>query len=343
MAPLPGLPELWWFVARERPSRVGSSDITGWSGMGLETRTTGGSAQRGRAHAVSDLLSVLMLALLTACAPSISDRVPLELVHRESVSEDAGERVESLIFVTSAGDSVTAYLRLPILPPADGLAGVVLVAGRETGRQAAQVVPGPLEAAVLSVEYPAVLPERLTLGSMLTDLPDIRESALTVPGILVSAAEFLAAEPEVDRTRIALVGVSFGVPFAAAAGSDAIFRAVALHYGGGDLDLLLRTNLPVENGFLRRAAARFLSFYMRPLEPFRQMDGLGQKPLLLISGTGDIRVPRASAIGLAERASGPVRHIWLHHDHLMPGDTAIMRELADSTISHFDFLAPGRR
>ena len=280
---------------------------------------------------------------LTACAPSIPERVSLELVYREAVSEDATERVEGLVFMTPAGDSVTAYLRRPVAASPDDLAGVVLVAGRETGREAAQVIPGPLEGAVLSVEYPSVLPEQLTVGSMLENLPDIRESALLVPGILVSAAEFLAAEPAVDRGRIALVGVSFGVPFAAAAGSDSIFRAVALHYGGGDLYLLLRTNLPVENGFLRRLAARLLSWYLSPLDPFRHVDDLGEKPLLLISGTGDTRVPRASALGMAERASGPVRHIWLHHDHLMPGDTALMRELADSTVRHFDFLAPGRR
>lgn len=282
------------------------------------------------------------LTCLTACAPSIPERIPLELVNREAVSEDATERVDGLVFMTPAGDSVTAYLRRPIAAAFDELAGVVLVAGRETGREAAQVMPGPLEAAVLSVEYPAVLPEELTAGSMLRDLPDIRESALMVPGILVSAAEFLAAETDVDRGRIALVGVSFGVPFAAAAGSDPIFRAVALHHGGGDLFLLLRNNLPMENEFLRRLTARFLSWYLSPLDPFHQIDDLGQKPLLLISGTGDTRVPRASAIGLAERATGPVRHIWLPHGHLMPGDTALMRELADSTLSHFDFLAPGR-
>lgn len=283
-----------------------------------------------------------MLVSLGACAPSMPERVPLELVERETVSSDGGERVEGLTFVTVGGETVIAYLRRPLDAPGDGLAGVVLVAGRETGRQAAQVVPGPLEAAVLAVEYPAVLPDALTLGGMLRDLSDIRESALQVPGILRSAAAFLAAEPEVDRARMALVGVSFGVPFAAAAGSDPIFRAVALHHGGGDLGLLLRTNLPVQSGFLRGVAAGFLAWYLSPLDPIHHIADIGPKPLLLINGIHDASIPRASASALAERATGPVRHIWLPHDHLMPGDTALMRELADSTISHFDFLAPGR-
>jgi len=285
---------------------------------------------------------LVMLVGLGGCAPPVPDRIPLELVHREWVAVDEVEQMEGLTFVTPGGDSVTAYLRRPVAAAENGLAGVVLVAGRETGRQAAQVVPGPLEAAVLAVEYPDALPEELTVRTMVKGLPEIRESALRVPGILRSAAEFLAAEPEVDRGRLALVGVSFGVPFAAAAGSDSIFRAVALHHGGGDLYLLFRANLPVESGLMRAVAARFLSWYLRPLDPFRHIEDIGPKPLLLINGIDDTQVPRASALGLAERATGPVRHIWLPHDHLMPGDTALMRELADSTISHFDFLAPSR-
>lgn len=305
--------------------------------MRLSRSLLGGRGLRGWS------VAVVGAGALLGCSASAPDRVSLLLVHRRTVAEGAGERMEALLFTDPLGDSVTAYLRRPVGHPEDGLGGVVLVAGRETGRRAARVVPGPLEAAVLAVEYPAALPQDLDAWSVFLRLPEIRESALRVPGILREAGYFLAAEPDVDSGRIALVGVSFGVPFAAAAGDDPIFRGVALHHGGGDLARLFEANLPVENGVLRSLAARLLGWYLRPLDPAHHVAAIAPRPLLLINGSRDTRVPRASALKLAQEAEGPVRHIWLPHEHLMPGDTAMMRELADSTLSHFDFLAPGRR
>lgn len=284
---------------------------------------------------------VVLAAGLSACAPPIADRVPLDLVQRRDVPADSSERMEGLTFTTPEGDSVSAYLRRPVRAGREALGGVVLVAGRETGRRAAEVVPGPLDVAVLAVEYPEEFPEELSAQAMLGRLSEIRESALLMPGILGSAGDFLAEEPDVDPGRITLVGVSFGVPFAAAAGDDPVFRSVALHHGGGDLYLLFDRNLPVESGFLRAIASRVLAWYMGPLDPARHIGDIAPKPFLLINGTLDRQVPRESTLRLTEEAEGPVRQIWLPHGHLMPGDTAVMRELADSTLSHFDFLGPG--
>lgn len=286
-------------------------------------------------------LAVALSVMGSACGPAIPDRIPLELSRIEPVEAEPPERMDALTFTTPDGDTATAYLRRPAQASPGELGGVVLVAGRETGRQAARVIPGPLDVAVLAVEYPAVLPEALSLGALVERLPAIRESALRMPGILTSAAYFLAEQPEVDPTRIALVGVSFGVPFAAAAGDDPIFRGVALHHGGGDLERIFRANLPVDSDFLRTVAARFLGWYFRDLDPAVHVGDYGSTPLLLINGTRDRLVPPPSVRLLVEEAGGPVRLIWLPHDHLMPDDTLLMRELADSTLAHFPFLARG--
>lgn len=279
-----------------------------------------------------------LAAAAAACAPPAQRPTPLELVHRQRVQADPGEEVHALTFTGPSGDSVRAFLRRPRARGEERLAGVILVAGRETGRRAASVIPGPLDAAVLAVEYPEALPTDLSPRALFRRLAEIRRSALRFPPVLRGAARFLAAQPEVDSARIALVGVSFGVPFAAAAGSDPIFRGVALHHGGGDLYTLFRANLPLDNALARAVTAGILARYLRDLDPAHHVGAIAPRPLLLINGLHDTRVPRESALRLAWRALGPVRHIWLPHDHLMPGDTAVMRELADSTLSHFEFL-----
>lgn len=277
------------------------------------------------------------LVLLSACATRTPVVAPLRLVERQLVEESAIEQVYSLRFSSADGTPVDAYLRRPA---ATGrvLPAIVLVAGRETGREAASVIPGPIEGFVLAVEYPEDIPADLGVWGMVQRLPSIRRTALQMPNLLRGAARYLAALPEVDSTRIALVGVSFGVPFAAPAGRDRIFRGVALHYGGADLDLLFRANLPVQNRLLRDLLARVGALYFGDIDPARHVGAISPTPLLLINGMYDEMVPREAALRLLEEAGPPVRHIWLPHGHLMPGDLELMRELADSTISHFDFL-----
>src|SRR5690606_13136559 len=99
--------------------------------------------------------AILLLSLLSsACSPRLADTVPLRLVHRELVQADSLEEVYGLRLDDPSGDTVTAFLRLPAPERRAGerLPAIVLVAGRETGRQAAAVIPGPIDAVVLAVE-----------------------------------------------------------------------------------------------------------------------------------------------------------------------------------------------
>ncbi len=269
--------------------------------------------------------------------------VPLQMVDKQLIEEGAGERLYSVRFADLTGNSVDAYLREPLreaLPEerrGAELPAVVLVAGRFAGREAAAMIPGPLETVMLAVEYPQTIPPRMSVREWMQALPSIRRSARQMPGILRGAAHSLAAEPGIDSARIALVGVSFGVPFAAVAGKDPIFRGVALHYGGANLASLFRANLPIENGWMRGAVAGFAGWWFREMDPGRHVAAISPTPLLLINATGDVQIPRESALGLAQRAKPPVHHIWLPYGHITSGQSAVIREVADSTFRYFGF------
>jgi hypothetical protein len=280
--------------------------------------------------------AALLLAGFTGCVPPLEDSLELTLVAERVLPSPPGEELRELRFRAPDGSSVQGVLRRPAAA-GSRRAGVLLIAGRETGRKAATVIPGPLLEVVLALEYPAELPVDGT-ALPLRSIPEIRRTAYRVPGLLRGAARWLAALPEVDAGRILLVGVSYGVPFAAAAGTDSIFRGVTLQHGGADLALLLRHNLPVRQPLLRRAAASAAARYVRSLEPARHVGHIAPTPLLLINAEHDELVPRASAVRLHRAAGAPKRIVWLPHGHLMPDHDPVMRELADSTLAHFGFL-----
>jgi dienelactone hydrolase len=290
--------------------------------------------RRGHAHTAATLLATV---LATGCAPRVPPAERLRLVDERLVERTATELVYALRLETPDGWPVQAYLRRPALA-APGAYGIVLVAGRETGREAAAIVPPPIDGVVLAVEYPGEIPDELRLGTLMRRLRAIRATARRMPGIVRGAGHYVAALPAVDPARVALVGVSFGVPFASPAARDSVFRGVALLYGGADLALLFRTHLPVRPSPLRRLAARALATLFRDLEPARHVGRIAPRPLLLINGEHDDWVPRAAALRLLAAAREPVRHIWIEHGHLMPWHLDVMREMADSTLAHFEFL-----
>jgi fermentation-respiration switch protein FrsA (DUF1100 family) len=300
----------------------------------IESADSGRTTMRARIIWLTTLTAVAAVA--AGCGGDLPGIIPLTLVDSTEISAAAGERVQRLTFRDAEGQDVAAVLREPAQAGSPS-AAVVLVAGRETGQEAAAVIPGPLQQVVVAIEYPAALPDQIPRVT-LPALRAIRRGALRMPGLLRGAGAWLADRRSVDRGRIVLVGVSYGVPFAAAAGADTIFRGVALHHGGADLALLLRTNLPFGNGLLRGAVAHFGAWYLRALEPARHVAQISPRPLLLVNGSDDQIVPRASAEALLAAARPPVRQIWLPHGHLMPDDFSLMRELADTTLSHFGFL-----
>jgi dienelactone hydrolase len=278
-----------------------------------------------------------MLALLpvacTAGEGSHPDE-PLAMVEMLPVPASGEARLYS-VRLGRAGDDreVLAYLRLPADPTVDSLPGLVLVAGRQGGRNAARVLPDDLPFAVLAVEYPDDMPEEVGPIEAVREVGRIRRTARTMPGTLVEAGQFLAGMDGVDGERIAVMGVSFGVPFAAAAGSDPVFSAVILAFGGAGLRDLAAANLPHGNPLIRGVLASILATRLREFEPARHVPHISPTPLLLVNGVHDELIPRRTAVRLAEAARPPAEHVWLEEGHVGMADRALIARVGEVTAS----------
>lgn len=291
---------------------------------------------------------LMVLVVLGSCmpavtAPSASQAVEetcaapgrLELVESRTIEADSLEVLHSLVLCDASNRRVDAYLRAPRRGER-AMPVVVLLAGRYAGRDAALMIPPPLRARVLSVEYPATIPERLQLARMVRELPRVRDEALHVPELLVAAGHFAASQAGADPDRVALVGVSFGVPFAAIAGRDPIFSAVVLGFGGAGIAEMLAANMGNTPALVRPVLARFAGWYFQDLEPARYTAALGDTPLLLVNGVYDRQIPHSAALRLGAAAPPSAEHLWFTTGHIGAGQDEIIRAFAEHTMAFLD-------
>lgn len=121
------------------------------------------------------------------------------------------------------------------------------------------------------------------------------------------ALDYLDTRPEVDPSRMAYVGISWGaitgITFAAY--EPRLKVMVSMVGGGGFLEKILGGPHP-------QLAAR-------ELDPVNQVGKIAPRPLLLLNATQDHMIPRMYAEAL-QRATGPgAKIVWVETDHNFRG------------------------
>jgi fermentation-respiration switch protein FrsA (DUF1100 family) len=163
---------------------------------------------------------------------------------------------------------------------------------------------------------------------------------MRVPASVMLAIDHLARRPDVDTTRIAVIGSSLGVPAATIATAlEPRVDGLALIYGGGDLGRLIAANLSLRPAWLRGVVGAYGAWLLGPLEPTRYAGRVAPRPFVMINGSGDTRIPRASVEDLYRSAGSPKRLVWLDTGHLEPGDRGLIRALVDSAVSRLPILS----
>lgn len=306
------------------------------------------------ARRIADRLPVpilLLLLPLAGCelpfAPGADD-YPAELLARKgrlvSVTSRETGRTDELVLrdvTLRASTGLVARLRVrtPLGADADPRAVVLLLGGVDRGGDAIDLIPPGLPQVGAALWYPDAL-DADDAADALRRLETLTELVLDIPASLLLALDYLAALPETDAARIAVVGASFGgffVPSAAVA--DERIANVGLLYTGGDLAALLAAHLEAE---VPPAAAvlggELATLRLQRLEPVRYVGAISPRPVLLVNGLRDDLVVRESAEALIRATRQPKDVVWLDTGHLDPDDEPLLRELVDTALARLPVL-----
>lgn len=245
----------------------------------------------------------------------------------------------------SSTSGLVARVRVQVptgIAPGERRAGVVLLGGFDTGRHAVGLLPDDARQIILSADYPQAL-EFDEDAEALRRMDELRDAAWDAAATPLLAADYLQSRADVDPQRIVLVGASFGGFFAAiAAAVDGRFRNVALLYTGADLPRIIAANAGEAPEPARRLGSDLAALPVRYLEPTLYVPSISPRPLLLVNGLLDDRIPTSSARALFDAARQPKELVWLQTGHLEPEDTALIRTLVDTAFARMPLLDADR-
>lgn len=212
-----------------------------------------------------------------------------------------------------------------VLRPAgasDPLPLVVLLGGHRTGRDAVQLLGSPRGIVVAALNYPYEgLDRPRGVWQVLQTVGPARQALADTSSAVLLATDWLIAQSWVDATSVELMGVSMGVPFAAASAAvEPRFRRVWLVQGGAGLREWIEHNLESDSGEgpMNGLTARLIHRLARGsrFEPEYWVPLISPRPVVLIGARQDKRLPVELVERLEAAITGPKEVIWVDGDHI---------------------------
>jgi len=228
---------------------------------------------------------------------------PTDSLYRIVLENDRGLRVDGYLSIPSSGKGPYPAL--------------VILGGLGTGKRVLDYLEETEGLAMLAIDYPyRGKTRKLSWWEFLTKLPAMREAVInTVPAAML-CNDYLEGRNDVDPRKIVIAGGSLGALFVPAiAASDPRFSAAILLFGGGDLQSLFYANLNTPKP-VSRIASWFLATLVSPVEPLKYADRISPRPLFMLNGTGDTRVPVRCTQLLYSRAKPPKTIVWIPSEHV---------------------------
>ena len=261
------------------------------------------------------LLSLAISLVAAAQSPSFDyDRAkPLDI--RVAGTETRGMvRIDDISFASLEGGRTAAYL---VIPPGRGkVAGALFVHWYDSEsllsnrkqflNEAVELARHGLVSLLVSTPWsdPQWYQKRDVARDFENSVQEVRE--------LRRALDVLAAQPRVDRNRMALVGHDFGAMYGilAAAAEKRVSVVAVQAFTGSFSDWFLYNQKQLALDARQRVIDR-----LAPLDPVKFLGQLGSTPVLLQFADKDFYVPRDHAEALYAAVRGPKQILWYQAGH----------------------------
>lgn len=229
----------------------------------------------------------------------------------------------------------TEARRLPVL---------LVLGGHRTGSAAVELFGEVGDRAVVALDYPYDGPERIRgLVQTAKAVPEVRRAFLDTQPAISLVLDWLSDQPWADTSRIVMVGVSLGVPFATkAAARDDRLRGLFLVHGAADNRLWLEKNIGrrLDAGFFLPGLSRVANWlvYGPLFDTGRHVARISPRPVLIVGARDDERTPAGQTDVLFEAAREPKQLRWTEGQHVEPGRTEIIDDLLRIADEERSFL-----
>ncbi len=254
----------------------------------------------------------------------------------ETSEQFVGESENHLLFEvtleSSTGIRTNGFLKIPAddgrLHPA-----FLILGGLRTGRKTLEYISNTRGIVLLALDYPYEgKTSSMNIWEFIGSVPRIRRSVLDTAPAAMTAVDYLLERDDVDPGRIIVIGGSLGAFFVPAhAAIDDRSAAAVMIYGAGDIQSLLASSNEMPRLFAK-PAAWLGAVLVSPVEPLKYVGDISPRPLLMISGITDPRIPPRCSRLLHDAAGEPKTVKWIDAAHVSVQEDEFHRLVSNELI-----------